>query len=140
MKIRGYTIYAVITTVLQEVALFVVVLWVLPEFGISIPTLGLVLMMVILGVYACTAYVLGIRALRKKPLITPGVGGKGKTVTSLTPVGYVRVRGELWRASSDSNVDAGEEVDIVGIEDMTLLVTPSRELIQDAGKMNKFNI
>jgi membrane-bound serine protease (ClpP class) len=126
MKRKGLTIYALVTTLLEEVALVAVVLWLLPRFGINIPLWGLILLMVALGAYAYITYRLSQKALDKKPMISPEaiVGSKCKATTPLAPEGYIRVSGELWRASSSSNVNAGEEVIVVGIEGMTLLVSP----------------
>ena len=39
----------------------------------------------------------------------------------------VRIGGELWNATSESNVDAGSEVVITGVEGLTLRVRPSKE-------------
>ena len=82
--------------------------------------------MVALGVYAYITYRLGKKALDKKAMISPDVGSRGRTTTPISPKGYVRVRGELWRASSSSFIDVGEEVVVVGIDGMTLLVSPIR--------------
>jgi len=83
-------------------------------------------MMVALGAYDYMTYRLGKKALNKKPIISPEamVGSKCKATTLLAPKGYIRVDGELWQASSSSTVNPGEEVIVVGIEGMTLLVSP----------------
>ena len=126
MKTKKYTAYSIITSLLEEVALAVVVLWLLPRFGINIPLWGLILMMVALGAYDYITYRLGKKALDKKPMISPEamVGSKCKATTPLAPRGYVRFGSELWRASSSSIINAGEEVIVVGIKGMTLLVSP----------------
>ena len=99
-------------------------LWLLPRFGITIPLWGLVFMMLALGAYAFVTYRLGRNALVKKPMISPDIGSRGRTTTPISPRGYVRVNGELWQASSSSTIDAGEEIAVVGIEGMTLLISP----------------
>jgi len=83
-------------------------------------------MMVALGAYDYITYRLGKKALDKKPMISPEamVGSKCKATTPLAPRGYVRFGSELWRASSSSIINAGEEVIVVGIKGMTLLVSP----------------
>jgi membrane-bound serine protease (ClpP class) len=126
MKYRRYTAYSITTTLLEEAVLVAAVLWLLPRFGINIPFWGLSLMVVALGVYAYITYRLGKNALDRKAMISPDVGSRGRTTTPISPKGYVRVRGELWRASSSSFIDAGEEVAVVGIDGMTLLVSPMR--------------
>jgi len=101
-----------------------VVLWLLPRVTINIPLWGLILMMIALGVYNYINYRLSKKALVKKPRISLDIGSRGRTITPISPKGYVRVNGELWQASSSSTIDAGEEIAIVGIEGMTLLIRP----------------
>jgi len=125
MKGRKYTAYAITTSLLDELALVAVVLWLLPRFGIDIPLWGLALLMIALGEYSYIIYKLGKKALDKKPIVSPDIGNRGKTTTPLTPRGYVRLGTEMWKASSiDSSIDAGEEVVVVGMQGMTLLVAP----------------
>ncbi|MDH4269331.1 MAG: NfeD family protein [Dehalococcoidia bacterium] len=101
-----------------------VVLWLLPRVTINIPLWGLILMMIALGVYNYINYRLSKKALVKKPMISLDIGSRGRTITPISPKGYARVNGELWQASSSSTIDAGEEIAIVGIEGMTLLISP----------------
>jgi membrane protein implicated in regulation of membrane protease activity len=124
MKYRRYTVLTITTSLLEEAALAAVVLWLLPRFGINIPLWGLILMMIALGVYNYITYRLGMKALIKKPIISPDIGSRGRTTTPISPKGYVRIKGELWQASSNSTIDAGVEVAVVGMEGMTLVITP----------------
>ena len=124
MKYRRYTVLAITTTLLEEAALAAVVLWLLPRFGINIPLWGLIIMIIALGVYNYITYRLGMKALVKKPMISPDIGSRGRTTTPISPRGYVRIKGELWQASSSSTIDAGEEITVVGREGMTLLISP----------------
>jgi len=124
MKYRRYTVLAITTTLLEQAALVAVVLWLLPRAAINIPLWGLILMMIALGVYNYITYRLGKKALVKKPMISPDIGSRGRTTTPISPKGYVRVNGELWQASSSSTIGAGEEIAVVGIEGMTLLISP----------------
>jgi membrane-bound serine protease (ClpP class) len=124
MKYRRYTILTITTTLLEEAALVAVVLWLLPRVAINIPIWGLIIMMVALGVYNSINYRLSKKALVKKPMISPDIGSRGRTTTPISPTGYVRVNGELWRASSSSTIDAGEEIAVAGMEGMTLLISP----------------
>lgn len=58
------------------------------------------------------------------------IGAEGTTVEPLDPVGYVRVRGELWRARPHRPaVRAGKgcRVEVTGTEGTTLVVTPRRQ-------------
>ena len=124
MKYGRYTAHTIITTLLEEAALVAVVLWLLPMFGLNIPLWGLILMMVALGTYACVTYRLGRNALAREPMLSLDVGSRGRTTTAIAPTGYVRVNGELWRASSSSAIGVGEEVSVAGMKGMTLQVRP----------------
>jgi len=125
MKGRKFIVYATVTSLLEEAALVAVVLWLLPEFGINIPLWGLILLMIALGEYSYVTTKLEKKALDKKPIILPDIGSRGKVTTPVSPRGYVRIGAELWKASStDSSIDAGEEVVVIGIQGMTLLVAP----------------
>lgn len=125
MKGRKFIVYATVTSLLEEAALVAVVLWLLPEFGINIPLWGLILLMIALGEYSYVTTKLEKKALDKKPIILPDIGSRGKVTTPVSPRGYIRIGAELWKASStDSSIDAGEEVIVIGIQGMTLLVAP----------------
>jgi membrane protein implicated in regulation of membrane protease activity len=55
------------------------------------------------------------------------VGAKGVAEGNLAPEGYVRIRGELWRAVNNSGnqvISSGTEVEILGAEGMRLIVRP----------------
>jgi membrane protein implicated in regulation of membrane protease activity len=55
------------------------------------------------------------------------VGSRGIAEGNLAPEGYVRIRGELWRAVSNSGeqiISSGTEVEILGAEGMKVFVRP----------------
>jgi membrane-bound ClpP family serine protease len=124
MKYRRYTVLTIVTSLLEEAALATVVLWLLPRLEINIPLWGLIIMMIALGVYNDITYQLGMKALIKQPVISPDIGSRGRTTTPISPKGYVRIKGELWQASSSSTIDAGVEIAVVGMNGMTLLISP----------------
>jgi len=123
MTHRRYTLLAITTSLLEQAALVAVVLWLLPRAAINIPLWGLILMMIALGIYNYTNYRLNKKALAKKPIISPDIGSRGRAATPISPTGYVRVNGELWRASSSVTIDAGQEIVVVGMDGMTLLIS-----------------
>ena len=48
---------------------------------------------------------------------------QGKVVKPLTPVGVITIKGEYWNAQSvEDSIDADENVEIVGLEGLTLRV------------------
>lgn len=127
MEVRRYTVLAVVSSILEQGVLVAVVLWLLPRFGISIPLWALVVMMIALGLYGYVGYRLGRAALERKPMMASEamLGSQCTVMTPLAPRGYVKVGSEMWRASSRGLViEKGQEVVIVGMEELTLLVVP----------------
>ena len=121
-------ILAVISTLVEEAALVAIVLLVLPQFGIRIPLAGLIALMVALGVFAVITYRLGSRALRRGKVVglPDMIGTQGKVVKPLDPEGLVRVRGELWVATSaEDEMQTGTLVTVVGQERLKLIVRES---------------
>ena len=121
----GRLILAVVTTVLEEAALVVIVLWGLPQLGIHTPVWGLIAIMVAWAANAVFFYLIGSRALRRRPVAGLGsmVGGKGKVVTPLAPDGVVRIGDELWEATSaGGQIDVGEAVTVVEADGLKLIV------------------
>ncbi len=85
--------------------------------------LGLVLAVVIPFALIMIVMVrLAFRARRAR--VTTGLAGmiglKGRAETAIAPEGRVFVRGELWRARSQTKIAAGENVRVVGVEGLTL--------------------
>jgi membrane protein implicated in regulation of membrane protease activity len=122
VKYKRYVALAITTSLLEQAILVAVVLWLLPRVAINIPLWGLILMIIALGAYNYATYRLGKKALVRKPIISPDIGNTGRTATLISPRGYVRVNGELWQASCNSAIGAGEEIIVVGIQGMTLLI------------------
>lgn len=125
IKMSVRLIWAIISTLLEETALAVVVLWGLPQLGIEIPLAGLIALMVAWTAFAVITYQMGSRALRKKPVVglSNMVGSRGEVVSRLDPEGLVRIKGELWKAkSAGRRIDAGEEVTVVRREGLKLIV------------------
>ena len=118
-------VFAIISTLLEEAALVVIVLWGLPQLGIQIPLAGLIALMVAWLALSVFTYQMGSRALRREPLVgLPAmVGSKGKVVSPLAPEGLIKVKGELWVAkSAGRRIDAGEEIIVVGQDGLKLTV------------------
>ena len=127
MEVRRYTVLAVVSSILEQGVLVAVVLWLLPRFGINIPLWALVVMMIALGLYGYVGYRLGRTALERKPMMASEamLGSQCTVMTPLAPRGYVKVGSEMWRASSRGLViEKGQEVVIVGMEELILLVVP----------------
>ena len=127
MSRKAYLVFNIVTGLLKGTILVSIVLWLLPLWGIHIPIWGLILIVVAFLIYEIVTFRLGRRALERKPAIWSNamVGCCGKATTPLTPDGYVRVNGELWRASSsDTNINEGDDIVVVGLDRLTLHVAP----------------
>jgi membrane-bound serine protease (ClpP class) len=55
------------------------------------------------------------------------MGLRGRAETKVAPEGTVFVRGELWRATSQTEIGPGELVRVVGIDGLTLVVEPDND-------------
>jgi len=105
------------------VALVFLALWLL---GVEVPLPVIIVTALLLGAIVFITYKLVIPALHKKRITgSEGmVGLEGTVIEPLTPVGTVRVGGENWKAKSDDeNIAAGEEVEILGVDGLTLRVS-----------------
>jgi len=131
MSKKAYIIFNIATGLLKGTALLLVILWLLPLWGINIPIWGKILIVVAFLIYEIVTFRLGRRALERKPAIWPEaiVGRRGKATTPLTPDGYVKVDGELWHAlSSDTNINEGDDIVVMELDRLTLHVAPLQAL------------
>jgi membrane protein implicated in regulation of membrane protease activity len=116
-------ITAIISTLLEETAIVVIVLWGLPRLGLQIPLAGLIVLMVAWCAWSVFTDRLGSQALRIKPVLPTMIGSKGMVASPLVPQGLVRIKGELWIATSTGGkIDSGEEVIVVEQEGLKLVV------------------
>lgn len=105
------------------VALVFLALWLL---GVDIPLPVIIVTALLLGAIILMTYKLVIPALHKKRITgSEGmVGLEGTVIEPLTPMGVVRVGGENWKAkSTGENIAVGEEVEILGVDGLTLRVS-----------------
>ena len=78
----GRLILAIISTILEEAAIVVIVLFGLPRLDVHMPVPGLIALMIAWGAYSVITYRIGSRALRRKPIVNlpDMVGSKGRTL------------------------------------------------------------
>ncbi len=122
---RWHTYYSIISTVVEEAAIAALILWILPIFGIVLPPWALWSALVVFAIYSYIMYRIGHPTISYKKVNAPEsiVGSTGVVEKALTPDGFVRVRGELWKArSDDGNVAKGQEVTVSGIDGLRLTV------------------
>ena len=121
-------IIAIISTLLEEGAIYVIWRWGLPHFGIELPVSILIGVMVGWAVYAVATFWLVSHTLKRKGLVglPTMVGSKGKVVSLLAPDGMVNIRGELWGAiSTEGDIEPGAVVTVVGEDGLKLAVRRS---------------
>jgi membrane-bound ClpP family serine protease len=127
MSKKVYIIFNIATGLLKGAVLLLVILWLLPLWGINIPMWGIISIVVAFLIYEIVTFRLGRRALERKPAIWSEaiIGRCGKATTPLTPDGYVQVDGELWHALSiDTNINEGDDIVVVELDRLTLRVAP----------------
>ena len=118
-------ILAIISTSLEEVAIYVIWRWLLPEFDIVLPFSVLVGIMVAWAAFSVSLFVFTTQTLKKQvPVGLPSmIGTSGKAASSLEPEGMVRIKGELWVATSaGGDIAAGENIEVVGEDGLKLVV------------------
>jgi membrane-bound ClpP family serine protease len=121
-------ILAIISTALEETAIWVIWRWLLPEFGVNLSVAVLVAMMAAWAAFSIWLFTFTTLILRKqKPAGPPSmIGAKGRVSSRLSPEGQVNIKGELWYAASvEGDVEAGEEVVVVGENGLKLSVRKS---------------
>lgn len=122
--ITARLIYSIVSVILEEAAIVVIVLVGLPQLGIEIPLGVLIAVMVVFAIFSVLLYQAGSRALRRKPVtLSVMIGSKGKVVSPLAPVGFIKIKDELWEAESvGSKIGIGKEVMVVEQDGLKLSV------------------
>ena len=94
-----------------------------PEFR-RLLTLTVVSPTVVFGLFLVFAIYKVSEIRKKKPVIGSIIGDNARTIDPLGPgkSGFVRYSGEYWQARSDEEIEAKEEVEIIGKEREVLLV------------------
>ncbi len=139
---KGRLIFAIVSTILEETAIAVIVLFGLPSIGVKIPLPGVIAIMLAWLGWAVFTYWIGSRALRQKPFISlkDMAGSRGVVVSSLSPDGLVKIRGELWVArSAAGKIETGQEVVVVAQDGLKLVVRAGNSGQDGAGAVDKGN-
>jgi len=98
-----------------------------PEVGFRVSWRVIVPTVALTAGFFLFALTLGVRALRRRPLLGVSglVGQTGVARGALAPEGQVSVHGELWRAVADRPLADGTPVTIVDVQGLTLRVVGS---------------
>lgn len=122
---KARLVMAIVSTSLEEVAIWVIWRWLLPEFGVNLPVAVLITVMAIWAAFGTWLFILTTWALKKQAAVgLPSmVGAVGKVSSRLAPEGLVKIRGELWGAmSNEGNIEAGENIVVVSEDGLKLFV------------------
>jgi membrane protein implicated in regulation of membrane protease activity len=122
---RWHTVYSIISTVIEAALLAIGLIWVLPLFGVSLSWWWILIILVVFVIYSYIMYRIGHPTVLYEPVTAPEsiVGTEGVVEKDLDPEGYVRVHGELWKASGGgSPLPKGEEVIVTRLDGMMLTV------------------
>jgi len=115
----------ILVLLLDEVAALFIVVLVLRFFEIKLPLPVTVIVALIAGTLIFIVHKAVIPSFHKKQVTGREgmIGLQGIVVESLTPIGVVTVGGEYWKAkSANENIDIDEDVEIIGIDGLTLRV------------------
>jgi membrane protein implicated in regulation of membrane protease activity len=126
---RWHTIYSIISTLIELALIFVGVYWVLPLLGVSVPLWGLITILVGFSIFSYIMYLIGHPTVSYKRVSDPEsiIGCEGIVETDLHPVGYIKVAGELWKATTSAGtLTRGTIVIISAIDGLTLTVSPKQ--------------
>ena len=125
MNVKSFLVYAVVVSLLEQAALLFVLLLILPEVGLVVPTWGVISAVGALAALSTILTWLNVKSIVLKPTRSPDVGVRGRVVKALAPRGYVRVGNELWPAVCDSGTIAvGVNVTVTRMEGLRLVVQP----------------
>ena len=122
---RPRLIFAIVSTIIELVAIAAAGIWGLPRIGIDFPLWAIALLMVIWLAYSVYTFKKGTKALKIGSIIgLPNmIGTKGRVTSVLNPEGWVRIRGELWSAKSLSGeIRKGRDVIVTGQKRLKLEV------------------
>lgn len=134
---RSFALFNLATTAAEEIALILGLLWFLPKLGIIVPPWLVIVLVMAWGAWSYLTYRIGARTLNILPVVgaeaLPGV--RCKTITPLSPGGYVQAGSELWKAHSIAgDINSEVEVVIVEVKGLTLLVRQPPEIATGNGQ------
>ncbi len=115
----------ILVLLLDDAVALVLVVLVLRFLRIEIPLPIAIVIALVLGAVVFVTHKAVIPTFHKKQITgSEGmIGMKGRVIKSLTPKGVVHVGDESWKAkSSGEDIETGEEVEVVGVEGLTLKV------------------
>jgi membrane-bound ClpP family serine protease len=119
---------AIISTVLEIAVIWAIWQWLLPELGVRVGVWVLIIVSVVWLLFSIFLYINGTAALKKKEFagLSSMIGMPGQAVGMLAPVGMVKIKGELWNATSEEgSINPGEKITVTGEDRLKLVVRKS---------------
>ncbi|AKB65848.1 hypothetical protein MSMAS_2652 [Methanosarcina mazei S-6] len=94
-----------------------------PEFT-RLLVLAIVTPTVVIGLFLVYAVYKVAEIRKKKPVIGTIIGDTARTIDAVSPekAGFVRYKGEYWKARSEEEIEVDQEVEIIGKEREVLVV------------------
>lgn len=123
MKLK--LLIALMTTLLDEIIIFAILIWVLPMFGIIIPLSVLIVIGIGWTVLSILLFLYTRKPFLQKPYagLTDMTGLTGTVIKDLTPEGLVKINNEIWKARAlNDHVYKGEKVIVENREGLILMV------------------
>ncbi len=120
----------VLVLLLDEAAVVAVIFLVLHFLDVQIPLLLTIIVALPIAVFVVIIHIKVIPSFHLKQATGREgmIGLQGRVVQPLTPVGAIYVKGENWKAKSNGDsIEVDENVEIVGIEGLTLMVVQLQE-------------
>lgn len=120
MKFNLMSIIKILISLIDDVIIVVLVIWIMSLFGVQAPWWFIGILVTVLGVWSWFGY----RALIKNPAqgFENMVGKTGLAIGPLKRKGTIRIGHELWQATAMENIEAGAEVTVVGQIGLNLTV------------------
>jgi membrane-bound ClpP family serine protease len=125
IKTNPRIVIAVITSLVDEIMLFILVLWVLPALGINVP-LWLVIPLAVIFLASGTWTLL---VVRKKPNLgfENQIGARGVAITDIEKKGLVKIGRENWTARTGGpKLERGSKIVVVEQNALILTVAPDK--------------
>jgi len=119
----------VLVLLLDEAVVLVLIFVVLHFLDVQIHLPTTIFLVLAIGVFVFIIHIKVIPSFHWKQVTGREgmIGLQGEVVEPLTPTGTIIVKGERWKAKSVDNVEIGENVEVVGIEGLTLRVVQFQE-------------
>lgn len=124
----GRLVLAVASTSAEEFLIYALWRWLLPEWDITLPVAALIAAMVAWGIFSVSLFIFTTKTLKRQvPVGLPSmVGTSGKAASRLAPEGLVRIKSELWVATTETgDIKKGENIEVVGEDGLRLVVRKS---------------